>query len=183
MTRSALQLDFRRPAVSGGRWIGWGALLVAVMGVVAVSEAYGEAAQIHALAQSRHDQLEARSQQRNPGRDRLRNAEMADAQTQADMRQANAVIDRLVVPWDGLFDAIEGADAQGLGLLALTPNARDRTLQLVGEARTMDELLAYVERMAMQSGLRQVHLQSYSVAARDGVPVVSFTLAATWQQP
>ena len=183
MTPSALQLDFRRPAVSRGRWIGWGALMAVVVGVVVVSEAYGDAAQTHQLAQSRHDQLEARSQQRTPGRDASRSAAIADAQTQADIRRANAVIDRLVVPWDELFIALEGADARGIGLLSLTPNARDRTLQLVGEARTMDELLAYVERMAMQSGLRQVHLQSYSVAARDGVPVVSFTLAATWQQP
>ena len=183
MTPSALQLDFRRPGVSRGRWIGWGALMAAVVGVAVVSDAYSDAAHTHELAQSRHDRLEARLQQHTGGRDRNRSATIADVRTQADIRRANAVIDRLVVPWDELFNALEGADARGLGLLSLTPNARDRTVQLVGEARTMDALLAYVERMAMQSGLRQVHLQSYSVAARDGVPVVSFTLAATWQQP
>lgn len=183
MTAPALHLDFRRPATSRGRWIGWGALMAAVLGVVAVSAAYSDVAQAHALAQSRHDHFEARSNQRLQLRDLSRRAATPDAQTQADIRRANAVIDRLVVPWDELFNALEDADARGLGLLSLAPNARDRTVQLVGEARTMDELLAYVERLAMQSSLRQVHLLSYSVAAHDGVPVVSFTLAATWQQP
>ena len=106
-----------------------------------------------------------------------------DASTLAASRRANAVIDQLSVPWADLFHAVEAADASGLAVLALTPNARDRTLRLAGEARSMGELLAYVERMAAQPTLRQVHLLGYSTAVRDGVSVVTFTLAATWRQP
>ncbi len=183
MMHPALQLDFRRPAASRGRGVGWLALAAAVLGVIAVSQRYSDAAQAHDAALSRHEHLEARVQDRVLGSGSVRTAAAPDAKTLADIRRANAVIDQLTVPWDALFSAVEGADARGLGLLSLTPNARDRTLRLAGDARSMEELLAYVERMAMQQGLRQVHLLDYSPAVRDGVPVTSFTLAATWQQP
>lgn len=179
MTTAALQLDFKRPPASRARWLGWLMLAAALPAVVLTSEAYSRADQTWALAQSRHAHLQGRLQADRP----QRTAAPPDATTLAAVRRANAVIDQLAVPWADLFGAVEAADARGLGVLSLTPNARDRTLRLAGEARSMGELLAYVERMAAQPTLRQVHLLGYSTAVRDGVSVVSFTLAATWRQP
>lgn len=179
MTTAALQLDFTRPTASRARWIGWLVLAAAVPAVVLTSEACSRADQTWTLAQSRHAHLQGRLQADRP----QRTVAPPDATTLAAIRRANAVIDQLSVPWADLFNAVEGADARGLGVLSLTPNARDRTLRLAGEARSMGELLAYVERMAAQPALRQVHLLGYSTAVRDGVSVVSFTLAATWRQP
>jgi hypothetical protein len=179
MTPAALQLDFAQPPASRARWIGWLVLAVAVPVVVLTSEAYSRADQTWELAQSRHAHLQGRLRADSP----QRTAVPPDASTLAAIRRANAVIDQLSVPWADLFHAVEAADARGLGVLSLTPNARDRTLRLAGEARSMGELLAYVERMAAQPALRQVHLLGYSTSVRDGVSVVSFTLAATWRQP
>lgn len=176
MSRAALQIDFRRPARPAGRWLGWLALALAVPVVVAFSEAYREVEQLREAAQSRHDRLADRLR----GSGLRRAAASPDAQLLADVRRANTIIDQIVVPWDALFEAVEGADARGLGVLALTPNARDRSLRLAGEARSMDELLAYVDRLAAQSALGRVHLLSYRTVAREGVSVISFTLAATW---
>jgi hypothetical protein len=179
MTTAALHLDFNRPPASRARWIGWLSLALAVPAVVLTSEAYSRAAQTWELAQSRNTHLQGRLQADSP----RRATAPPDAPTLAAIRRANAVIDQLSVPWADLFDAVEAADARGLGVLSLTPNARDRTLRLAGEARSMGELLAYVERMAAQPTLRQVHLLGYSTVVRDGVSVVSFSLAATWRQP
>lgn len=179
MTAPALQLDFRQPPRSRWRGVGWLGLVAAVIGVVVVSESHSEAVAAHEQAQRRHALLAVRVTERSP----LRSVAAPDAQTLSDIGRANAVIDRLTVPWDALFDAIEGADARQLGLLSLAPNASDRSLRLAGEVRSMDELLAYVERLAAQATMTQVHLQGYRRTQRDGVSVVSFTLAATWQQP
>jgi hypothetical protein len=70
-----------------------------------------------------------------------------------------------------------------MGLLALVPNAQDRSIRLSGETRSVPELLAYVDRVAAQPMLGQVHLLSYDTVPRDGAQVISFTLAARWQQP
>ena len=177
MTTAALQLDFLRPPATRARWVGWLLLAAAVPVVLLTSEAYSRAEQRWALAQSRHEHLQARWQADRPPRA----VAAPDAATLASIRRANTVIDQLSVPWGELFDAIEGADARGLGVLSLTPNARDRSLRLAGEARSMEELLAYLQRMAEQPALQQVHLLGYGTAVREGVPVVSFTLAATWR--
>ncbi len=177
MTTAALQLDFVRPPVMRARWAGWLLLAAAVPAVVLTAETHSHADQTWALAQSRHQHLQARSQADRP----QRTVAPPDAATLASIRRANAVIEQLSVPWGELFEAIEAADARGLGVLSLTPSARDRSLRLAGEARSMSELLAYVQRMADQPALQHVHLLGYSTAVRDGVPVVSFTLAATWQ--
>lgn len=179
MSPRALQLDFMAAPVAPARRVGWLALALAVPAVVLTAESYGLAAQVQEQAQGRHAHLQGRLHV-----DRAQPTTAApDATTLAAVRRANAVIDQLSVPWDALFSAIEAADARGLGVLSLTPNARDRTLRLTGEARSMAELLAYVDRMAAQPALQQVHLLGYGTTARDGVSVVSFTLAATWRQP
>lgn len=177
MTTAALQLDFQRPPASRARWVGWLLLAAAVPAVVLTAESYSRADQAWMLAQSRHEHLQSRWQAARP----QRAVAAPDAATLASIRRANAVIDQLSVPWGALFEAIEAADSRGLGVLSLTPNARDRSLRLAGEARSMEELLAYVQRMAAQPALQQVHLLGYGTALREGVPVVSFTLAATWQ--
>jgi hypothetical protein len=65
----------------------------------------------------------------------------------------------------------------------MTPDAKERSLRLAGEARTMPELLAYVDRLAAQPGLRQVHLLGYDRVVREGTEVVAFTLLARWVLP
>lgn len=177
MTARALQLDFRRPARSGWRWLGWALLAAAVAAALALGERHALLAQSHAAAQERHARLAERMRARAP----QRATAAPDAQTLADIRRANLVIDQLTVPWDGLFDAVEAADARGLGLLALAPTARDRTLRLSGEVRSVLELLAYVERLAAQPALGQVHLLGYNSALREGTSIVTFTMAATWK--
>jgi hypothetical protein len=177
MSVSPFQLDFRRPPRSSWHWLGW-VLLAAVVAVATVlAEQHALLAQRHAAAQEHHAAVSQRLSARAP----RRSVAAPDAQLLAEVRRANTIIDQLTVPWDGLFDAVEAADARGLGLLSLTPTARDRTLRLSGEARGVPELLAYVERLSEQPALGQVHLLGYSNTQREGAPIVSFTIAATWK--
>lgn len=178
MRSASLQLDFRRRPRSPRRWFGWGLLAVAVVSAVAFSRRYAEIDEHHADAQGRVDRLNERARATGS----RRTVAPADPQTLADLRRAGVIIDQLTVPWDELFDALDAAGARGLGMLSLTPNARDRTVRLAGESLSMNELLAYVDRLAAQPVLSQVHLLGYNTAQRDGVSVVSFTLAATWRQ-
>jgi hypothetical protein len=178
MSAAPFELEFYGPPRPRWRWLGWAMLVAAVMGGFAVSEQLSAASQRHAVAESRHDQLSERLRVKAP----RRAAVAPDPQTLADVQRANLIIDQLTVPWDELFDAVEAADARGLAVLSMTPNARERSLRLAGEARSMTDLLAYVSRVAEQPLLGQVHLQGYNTVAREGVTVVAFTLAATWRQ-
>lgn len=176
--RAAIQLDFRRSASSPWRWLGWFVLAAGVVAVVVFGNHYAGIEQRHGAALNRAESLNEQQRSAKP----RRAPTVADPQALVSLKRANVIIEQLTVPWDGLFDAFEAADSREVGLLSLTPNARDRSVRLAGESRSMKELLAYVDRAADQPALDQVHLLSYNTVQRDGVSLLSFTLAATWRQ-
>ncbi len=178
MSAAPLQIDFRAKPRPRSSWVGWALLVASVGAVLVFSEQLSDASQRHAAAQGRHEMLSERARDNKP----RRTVATPDAQTLAEVQRANRIIDQLTVPWDELFDAVEAADARGLAVLSLTPNALERSVRMAGESRSVKELLAYVARMAEQPALSQVHLLGYNTVLRDGVPVVAFTLAATWRQ-
>lgn len=173
----ALDLDFRRPAVPAGRWLGGALLGAALLALAVVAQRHHELSNQQRAAQARSALLDKHLRDVRPAR----SATPADAVTLARIKRANAIVDQLAVPWDELFDAFEAADSRPLGLLAMTPNARDRSLRVAGEARATGDLLAYVARVAAQPAFSQVHLVNYSTVVRDGAPVVVFTLSASWR--
>lgn len=176
MSAPGLDLDFVRKTPSPARRWGWLLLLALAAACVPLADSYSQAVELRDDAQNKVDRLSRLAQPRAK-----RRPAAADSQTLADLHRANAVIDQLIVPWDELFDTLEAADARRVAVLSVAPNARDRSLRLAGEARAMDDLLAYVSRLAERPALAQVHLLGYSTVMREGVPLISFTLAASWR--
>lgn len=177
MKPAAFALDFKqRPAVAMRR-VGVGVLVVALAAAVFLGEGVWRESQRHAAATARLERAAQRSKGPQPGVGKR----APDAETLLAARRGAAVAEQLDVPWVDLFGALEAADAHPLGLLSMTPNARDGSLRVSGEARSTADLLAYVERLAAQHALMQVHLIGYHSALRDGVPVVAFSLAASWR--
>lgn len=176
MSATPLQLDFVRRAPAPARWGAWALLLLLAGACVPLADAYSRAVEQRDRAQEQLDRLSRASPPRPS-----RRATAPDPQALAELQRANGVIDQLAVPWEELFDTLEAADARRVAVLSLAPNARDRSLRLAGEARVMDDLLAYVSRLAQRPTLAQVHLLGYTTSLRDGVPVISFTVAASWR--
>jgi Tfp pilus assembly protein PilN len=174
MTRS-LMLDFHPASARRARWGEWALLASALAcAMFLTGTLVRERAAIEAQ-EARRDLLAARLQ---PVHART---ESVGPELARHIVAANQLVDELAVPWDALFNAIESADARGLGVMSLAPNARQRAMRLTGEARSVPELLAYVDRLGALKVLDQVHLEGYETVQRDGVDVVSFTVAATWR--
>ena len=172
---NALQLDFHPRAARASRALAWSALALASGLAIATGWHLARASDALEELRARHDLLESRTRPAPP------RAEVVGPELAHRIASANAVIDALAVPWDPLFRSIESADARGLGVMSLVPNARTRQLRLSGEARSVPELLAYVDRLAALQALERVHLEGYETVLRDGVAVVSFNVAATWR--
>ncbi len=99
-----------------------------------------------------------------------------------EIRDANAVIERLNVPWDALFRDLEAVSGEGVALLAIQPDAASRKVRIAGEARKLEAVLAYVERLEARDGLSNVYLLAHEM--RDAPPrPVAFTLTAQWTGP
>jgi len=172
-----LQLDFNpraRRLPPAGVWL---ALAVAALAAAWVARQIDDARQAVATQEARHEALGARAQPR-PGRATAASPELL-RRTAID----NDVIDVLSVPWIGLFRGLESADARGLGLTSLVPNAHDHTLKLTGEAHSVPDVLDYVQRLSALRQLQQVRLLSYETVTRNNVDLVTFSVSATWQDP
>ncbi|MEY8876491.1 MAG: hypothetical protein AB9M60_08285 [Leptothrix sp. (in: b-proteobacteria)] len=175
----SLQLDFvARPA---NRWRALAWLLLALL-LLAGWQVLAHEAALQAESDDLAGRIALLQQRASAARMPARARALAPQDLRA-IERSNAVIDELAVPWADLLRSLERAEVRGTGLLALTPNAADRSLRLTGEARSMTELLAYVDRVAAQPLLRQVHLVGYATQDRDGVPALTFTLAANWNRP
>jgi len=100
---------------------------------------------------------------------------------QREFDAARQALQELALPWDTLFQAIEGAGSADTALLAIEPDPGKRALRIGGEARDFPAVLAYVERLAAQPVLAGVHLVNHQVREDVAERPVQFTLLATWR--
>lgn len=97
-----------------------------------------------------------------------------------EVAQANAVLDQLNLPWEELFDSIEHAATEDIALLSLQPNFANRTLRLNGEAKSMLELLEFVEALEREAVFENVHLLNYKIKQDNPHRPIIFLLHAAW---
>lgn len=95
---------------------------------------------------------------------------------------ARETIQRLSMPWDNLFAALEAAQIEGVVLLSIEPEPQTGTVILIGEAKDYLKALSYVGTLEDQKTLKRVHLVRHE-AKREGRerPVV-FTVSAAWRE-
>jgi len=99
-----------------------------------------------------------------------------------EIRDANAVIARMNIPWDALFRDLESAADEGVALLAIQPDPASQQVRIDGEARKLETVLGYVKRLQAREGLTDVFLLGHEM--RDAPPrPVTFTLTARWTGP
>lgn len=105
-----------------------------------------------------------------------------DAQSvQEEIRQANAILQQLTLPWGGLFKTVEGANDKDVALLAIQPDAGKSVLRLSGEAKNFKALLDYIGRLEQSDMLDHVYLTTHEVKAQDPEKPVQFSLVANWK--
>jgi hypothetical protein len=172
----ALHLDFLRP-IPARPW--WGVAILAA-GAIAVAAVGARYQRLHAEV----GELEASVAQltRFARRDapRLSAAAADPKQLAQEIRSANAVIERLAVPWDALFRELEGAAADGVALLSIQPDPASGQVRIAGEAKRYPDVLAYVARLEAREQLANVFLVGHET--KQGAPQrpVAFSLVAEW---
>jgi Tfp pilus assembly protein PilN len=95
----------------------------------------------------------------------------------------NGAVLQLNLPWRELHDAVAAATPPTIALLALEPDARKRTIKLTAEARTGDEMIAYVEQLKRQELFAAVALSRHEINEGDPNRPIRFQLEAEWIAP
>jgi len=132
---------------------------------------------------NRVERLEKQQQQKAAPRTRAApRVKEYSQEIRKEITQANAILDQLNLPWETMFDAIEHAATEQIALLSLQPNVGNRTLRISGEAKSMAELLDFVEALERELVFENVHLINYKIKQDNPQRPIIFLLTAAWMQ-
>ncbi len=95
----------------------------------------------------------------------------------------NAAIAQLNLPWRALHDAVRAGTPPNVALLALEPDAKKRVLRITAEARTSEDMLAYVAALGREEWFGSVTLVRHEVLEQDPNRPLRFQLDAGWGAP
>lgn len=95
---------------------------------------------------------------------------------------AGEVLTRLRTPWPDLLEQLEGLADLPVVVLDLDAEAHGRSLRLAGEAKTMEDMLAFVEKLRQSRRFDEVYLEKHEPRRLGAVEVLAFTVQAAWPQ-
>lgn len=104
-----------------------------------------------------------------------------------ELQAARETIQRIALPWERLFGALESVRSDAVTLTAIEPDAAAGRALVSGEAPDLGAVLAYLQQLRQADGLRDVHLLRHEarragsnnrVAGTQGG--IAFTVSTAW---
>jgi Tfp pilus assembly protein PilN len=100
---------------------------------------------------------------------------------EAQAAAVNAAVLQLNLPWRALYDAVQAGTPSNIALLALEPDARKSLLRITAEAKTSDDMIAYVEQLKKSEWFSGVLLSRHEINEQDANRPIRFQLDAQWR--
>lgn len=172
MRRPGIEFSGRQPFP----YLGWSLLAIGLMGLATEAYVYRQ----NAIELARLEQQQAAAQLRVPVELPL-SAEQALKQ-EAAIKQANQIIGKLAFPWDGLFQRIEASVGDDVRLLSIEPDIEGKTLRLTGEAKDLQTMLAYEQRLQDTPGFVRPHVVSHKLQPPEAMRRVGFSVVMGWDE-
>jgi hypothetical protein len=91
-------------------------------------------------------------------------------------------VERLGMPWDRLFAALESAASDQVALLGIEPDVKAGTVVISGDGRDYLAALSYVLNLSQAEALNHVQLVRHEVKANDPQAPVAFAVSAGWSE-
>jgi hypothetical protein len=150
-----------------------GTVLAAVALAVAGDAAWSYVNARHTIAEAQT--IIARAQPRGA-------AHAAQPASPEEVAVARDTVQRLTLPWPGLFGAIESASSQDVALLAVEPDPRSGKVTISGDSKDYLAALTYVLNLSRSDALSSVELVRHEVKANDPRHPVAFAISAAWKE-
>jgi Tfp pilus assembly protein PilN len=93
----------------------------------------------------------------------------------------NAAAQQLNLPWRALHDAVQAATPATIALLALEPDAKKSSVRITAEAKTSDDMIAYVEQLEHIEWFNAVLLARHEINEQDKNRPIRFQIDAQWR--
>jgi hypothetical protein len=160
-----LALDFRRSG-HGSPWLGRVVLAVAAAVCIDAALTYKS---LHGSVR----QSEIRVAKRAPS------GAVAKV-TAAEVAVVRETVQRLSLPWDELFMALESAASDKVALAAIEPDTAKGTVTITADGKDYLAALSYVSNLSRIEGLERVELVRHERKTPDPNSPVSFAVSAAW---
>ena len=167
-----LRLDFAAPTAAWGRRLG---LLAALALLAASAMEYAEA---HRELERLQADIAAVDSEASRAPVPTPPPERAEAQVQA----INSAIAQLNVPWEKIFRLVEAAESKDVALLALEPDGKKHALLLQAEARTAEQMLAYVEVLRQLPEVDAAYLLKHELREQDPNHPYRYSVELRWRE-
>lgn len=99
-----------------------------------------------------------------------------------ELAAARDTVQRLALPWPGLFGAIESAASDDVALLAIEPDPRAGKVTISGDSKDYLAALTYVLNLSRAEALSGVELVRHEVKQNDPRHPVAFSVSASWKE-
>jgi hypothetical protein len=166
-----LDLDHIAPQ-QRSRWPGFLLLALAAVAAAQVAEQYRDAE----LALERHQRVQGMLNMQRPAAKSIPKAQL-DEQT----KSAEAVVRQLTLPWARLIEALETTSGKDVAILQLQPDAQQRVLRIMAEARNQEAMVDYLRRLGEVQGFSYVHLLNHQVQQENPQRPIQFTAQASFK--
>ena len=105
---------------------------------------------------------------------------LSGEQLRNEIKQANAVLTQLALPWEALFHDLDATQQDRIALLSILPDPQQHTIKVSGEAKNFAALLDYVRLLQANRSLTGVYLQSHRIEEQMAEKPVHFSIVAGW---
>jgi Tfp pilus assembly protein PilN len=100
--------------------------------------------------------------------------------TPEEVAAVRETVERLSLPWDELFMALESAASDRVALAAIEPDTKKGTVTISGDGKDYLAALSYVLNLSKTEGLERVQLVRHEQKANDPNGPVTFAVSAGW---
>jgi Tfp pilus assembly protein PilN len=107
-------------------------------------------------------------------------AKTAQKTSPQEVAAVRETVQRLSLPWDELFAALESAVSDKVTLAAIEPDAAKGTVTISADGKDYLAALSYVSNLSRSEGLERVQLVRHEQKSNDANGAVSFAVSAAW---
>jgi Tfp pilus assembly protein PilN len=153
-----------------------------VLAMVTIAGALGAANAGLRKRQSEVELLRAQSQARTQAQAKaLAPSVVRPPVPEAQAAAVNAAVLQLNLPWRALHDAVQAGTPASIALLAMEPDARKSSVRITAEAKSSDDMIAYVEQLQKEEWFKTVTLARHEINEQDPNRPIRFQLDALWR--
>ena len=95
---------------------------------------------------------------------------------------ARETVERIGMPWDHLFRALESVASDKVALASIEPDAAKGTVTITGDGKDYLAALSYVANLSQTEGLERVQLVRHEQKTNQPNGAVSFSVSAAWSR-